>query len=146
VENPVGNLQQQQQRKRSKINMGNTVPQSPNATPEQTPSSGVRVTGPAVKTQEELLQDAYNTGRQDTLKTFDQIAAEAYEQTSKYILEIQKESIARSEKMVSFFFVFDFFIFLMKSNYCFFRGRNCKRNYDRHQRKKLSTVNRIEPP
>jgi hypothetical protein len=83
--------------------MGNTVPPAAPVEPTENPSSGVRITGSAIKTQEELLQDAYQRGKFEALQTFDEIAAQVYEKTAQQIIQAQRDSLANSEKMVSSF-------------------------------------------
>ena len=81
-----------------------TDPATSNA--DQTPVSGVRITGTAIKSHEELLQDAYNRGKIETLATLDELAAQVYERATNKIVEAENASLQHSEQIVSVVFCF----------------------------------------
>mmetsp|Transcript_1368 Transcript_1368/g.1449 ORF Transcript_1368/g.1449 Transcript_1368/m.1449 type:complete len:144 (+) Transcript_1368:49-480(+) len=68
--------------------------------PDQTPVSGVRITGTAIKSHEELLQDAYNRGKIETLATLDELAAQVYERATNKIVEAENASLQHSEQIL----------------------------------------------
>lgn len=74
--------------------------------PDQTLVSGVRITGTAIKSHEELLQDAYNRGKIETLATLDELAAQVYERATNKIVEAENASLQHSEQIVSAIFCF----------------------------------------
>jgi hypothetical protein len=65
--------------------------------------SGVRVTGSAIKSHEQLLQDAYDRGKLDQVGHFDKIAAQVFEHTSNEIAKVEQQALEQTERMVRLF-------------------------------------------
>jgi hypothetical protein len=72
-------------------------------------ASGVRITGSAIKSHEQLLQDAYDRGKSDQVGNFDKIAAQVFEHTSNEIVKVEQQALEQTEKKVSHNVVFCFY-------------------------------------
>lgn len=83
-----------------------TVKQLPKTETYEAPlNSGVRFTSNIIPDFEKQLQGAYDSGKEEgraaVIKSFDLVAAQAYDHMRAKLVEIQLQSVQKSEKLVN---------------------------------------------
>ncbi len=67
--------------------------------------SGVRITGQAIQTLDDRVKEAYEQGRKEGVESFSSalevVAAQVYDNIHSQLADIQKESLSKSESVVS---------------------------------------------
>ena len=83
------------------------VPVEGTAQTNSSPENGVRVTGSAVQSLDDKIQQAFEQGKTEGLQSFQSslefVAAQVYDNVHSQLANIQQESLAKAESKVRVF-------------------------------------------